>query len=46
MQKALHPRDDVDRLHVPRKEGEKRLANIEDSVDTSIKLLKDYIKKE
>ena len=28
MHKALHPRDDVDRLHVWRKEGGKRLASI------------------
>ena len=43
--KALYPRDDVDRLYVPRKEGERRLASIEDSVDTSIQGLEDYIEK-
>ena len=42
MHKALHPRDDVDRLYVPTKEG---LARIEDSVDTSILRLEDYIEK-
>ena len=42
--KALHPRDDVDRLHVPRKEGGRGLAGIEDSVDTSIQL-EDNIEK-
>ena len=36
MHKALHPKDDVDRLYVPRKEGRRGLASIEDSVDTSI----------
>ena len=45
MYKALHPRDDVDRLYVPRKEGRRRLASIEDSVDTSIQRLEDYIEK-
>ena len=43
--KALHPRDDVDRLHVPRKEGGRGLASIEDCVDTSIQRLEDYIEK-
>ena len=46
MHKALHPRDDVDRLYVTRKEGGKGLASIEDSVDTSIqRRLEDYIEK-
>ena len=36
MHKALHPRDDVDRLYVSRKDGGRGLANIEDSVDSSI----------
>ena len=44
MHKALHPRDDVDRLYVSRKEGGIELATIEDSVDASIPQLKDYIK--
>ena len=43
MHKALHPRDDVDRLYVSRKEGGRGLASIEDSVDASIQRLKDYI---
>ena len=42
--KASHPRDDVDRLYVSRKEGGGGLASIEDSVDASIQL-KDYIQK-
>ena len=45
MHKALHPRDDVDRLYVLRKEEGRGLANIEDSVDTSIQRLEDYIEK-
>ena len=44
MHKALHPRDDVDRQYVSRKEGGRGLASIEDSVDASIRL-KDYIEK-
>ena len=46
MHKALHPKDDVDRLYVPRKEGGRGLASIEDSVDTSIQRLEDYIEKQ
>ena len=34
--KVLHPRDDVDRPCVSRKEGERGLSSIEDSVDASI----------
>ena len=45
MHKASHPRDDVDRLYVSRKEGGTGLASIEDSVDISIQRLEDYIEK-
>ena len=45
MHKALHPRDDVDRLYVTRKEGGRGLASIEDSVEASIQRLEDYIEK-
>ena len=45
MHKALHPRVDVDRLYVPRKEGGRVLASIEDSVDSLKPRLKDYIEK-
>ena len=45
MHKALHPRDDVVRLYVSRKEGGRGLASIEDSVEASIQRLKDYIQK-
>ena len=39
MHKALPPRDDIDRLYVPRKEGGRGLTSIEDSVDASIQWL-------
>ena len=45
MHKALHPTDDVDRLYIPRKEGGRGLASTEDSVDSSIQRLEDYIEK-
>ena len=45
MHKVLHPRNEVDRLYVSRKEGGKRLTRIEDSDDASIQLLEDYIEK-
>ena len=45
MHKALHPRDDVDRLCVSRKERGRGLANIEDSIDASIQRLEAYIEK-
>ena len=45
MHKALHRRDDVDRLCVSRKEGGRELASTEDSVDASIQRLEDYIEK-
>ena len=45
MHKALHPRDDVDRLYVSWKEGGRGLASIEDTVDAFIQRLEDYIEK-
>ena len=45
MHKALHPRDDVDRLYVSRKEEGKGLASIEDRVDASVQRLEEYIEK-
>ena len=42
MHKALHPRDDVDRLYVSRKKNGSGLINIEDSVDATIQRLEDY----
>ena len=44
--KALHPRDDVNRPYVPKKEGGTGLASIEDSVDTSLQRVEDYIEKQ
>ena len=43
--KALHPRDDVDRLYVSRKEGRRGLASTEDSIEASIQRLEDNIEK-
>ena len=45
MYKVLHPRDNVDRLYVSKKEGGRGFASIEDSVDASIQRLEDYIEK-
>ena len=45
LHKALHSRDDVDRLYVSWKEWESGLASIEDSVNASIQRLEDYIEK-
>ena len=44
MHKALHPRNDVDILYVSRKGG-RGFASIEDSIDTLIQRLEDYIEK-
>ena len=44
--KTLHPQNDIGRLYVSRKEGGREVANTEDSVDTSIRQLEDYIKNE
>ena len=45
MHKALHPREDVDRLYVSRKVGGRGFTSIEDSVDVSIQRLEDYKEK-
>ena len=42
MHKALHSRDDVDRLHVSRRERERGLASVGNSEDTLNKRLEDY----
>ena len=44
MHKVLYPRDDVDWLYMSRKEGERELVNIEDSIDALIQF-KDYVEK-
>ena len=43
--KALHPRNNIDRLYVSRKEGGRGLASIEDRVERSIQQFEDYIGK-
>ena len=43
--KALHPRHNVDRLYMSRKEGGRGLASIGDSIKASIQRLKDNIRK-
>ena len=43
--KALHPRDDVDRLYVSRIKGGRGLTSSEDIVDVSIQQFEDYIQK-
>ena len=45
LNKALHPRDEIERVYVSRKEGGRGLASIEDSVDASIQRLENYIQK-
>ena len=45
MNKSLHPRDDVDRLYVSRKEGGRGFASTEDSVDIWIERLEYYVEK-
>ena len=42
--KALHPRDDVDRLYVKKRLG-RGLTSIEDSIDASIQRVEDYTEK-
>ena len=39
MHKVLHPRDDIDRRHVSRKEGGRGLTSIEDSINASTQRL-------
>ena len=45
MHKALHPRDDIERLYVSRKKEGRGLASIEDYVDASIQGLENYMKR-
>ena len=40
---ALHPKSDVDRLYVPRKEGGSGLISIEDCVELAIRGLQVYV---
>ena len=43
MYAALHPKSDVDRLYIPRKEGERGLMSIEDCVELAIRGLVVYV---
>ena len=43
--KAVHPRDNVDKLYVSIRGERRRLVCIKDSVDASIQRLEDYIEK-
>ena len=43
MHKALHLRDYVDRLYVPRKEEGREFASIQDGVDAPIQRLEDWL---
>ena len=45
MHKVLHPWNDVDRLYVSRRQRGRGLACIEETIDTSIQRLEDYIEK-
>ena len=40
---ALHPKADVDRLYIPRKEGGRGLVSIEDCVELAIRGLEVYV---
>ena len=45
MQKALHPRDSVCRLYLPRKEGGRGLIAVEDCIDLAKLALERYIRQ-
>ena len=40
---TLHPKSDVDRLYIPRKEGGRDLISIEDCVELATTVLKVYV---
>ena len=40
---ALHPKSDVDRLYIPRKEGRRGLISIQDCVELAIRGLEEYV---
>ena len=40
---ALHPKSDVDRLFIPRKEGGRGLISIQDCVELAIRGLEEYV---
>ena len=43
MRKAFHPKDDVDRLYMGRKDGGRRLISIEECVENSMLGLREYV---
>ena len=45
MYQALHPRDSVVRLYLPRKEGGRGLISVEDCIDLATMSLENYIQK-
>ena len=45
MHGALHPKSDVDRLYLPRKEGGRGLISIEDTVAVAVAGLESYVKE-
>ena len=45
MHRALDSRDDIYRLYISRKEGGGGLTNIKNSVDPSVRVPEEYIKK-
>ena len=44
MYQALHPKSDVDRLYIPRKEGRRALISIEDCVELAKRSLEVYVR--
>lgn len=45
MHGALHPKSDVDRLYLPRKDGGRGLISVEDTVELAISSLEEYVQK-
>ena len=45
MHKALHPKDDIDKLYVSRKKEGGGFGSTEDCVDATIQCFEEYIKK-
>ena len=40
---GMHPKSDVDRLHIPRKDGGRGLIAIEDCVESAVRDLEEYV---
>ena len=40
---GMHPKSDVDRLHIPRKDGGRGLIAIEDCVESAVRGLEEYV---